>query len=98
MFTPTATLRWVLFIFLLSTHLILTWKAFELDWLYLEIAALAPVIALEEAGIKLDACRGFTCMPGPVGWTLCLAVWSGVHYLAATLLSMCAMKKDAPQA
>lgn len=98
MFTPTATLKWVLFIFLLSTHLFLTWKAFELDWLYLEIAAMAPVIALEEAGIKLEACQGFVCMPGPVGWTFCLAVWSGVHYLAAKLLSVWAMKKDAPHA
>jgi hypothetical protein len=98
MFTPTSTLKWVLFILLLTTHIFLTWKAFELDWLYLEIAAMGPAIALEEAGIRLDACQGFVCLPGPVGWTFCLVVWCAVHYLAAKLLSIWAIKKEPPQA
>jgi hypothetical protein len=93
--TPTAALKWALFIFLLTTHLILTWKAFELDWLYLEIAALGPVLIFEGAGV---GCNGFNCLPGPVGWTFCLLVWSGVHYLVATFLSMWAIKKETPQA
>ena len=98
LFTPTAALKWALFVFLLTTHLILTWKAFELDWLYLEIAAMGPALALEEIGIRLDACHGFICLPGPVGLTFCLLVWSGVHYLAAKFLSMWAIKKETPQA
>jgi hypothetical protein len=98
MFTPTSTLKWVLFILLLTTHIFLTWKAFELDWLYLEIAAMGPAIALEEAGIRLDACQGFVCLPGPVGWTFCLVVWCGVHYLAAKFLSIWAIKKETTQA
>lgn len=95
LFTPTTTLKWTLFILLLTTHLFLTWKAFELNWLYLEIAAMGPTLIFEQAG---TACHGFICLPDAVGWTFCLLVWSGVHYLVATFLSMWAIKKATPQA
>lgn len=80
-----------LFIFLITTHVFLTWKALEFDWFYVQLAAIWPVLVLEAAGIRLDSCQGFICLPGPVGWTLSLAIWGGTHYLLAKLLGKWAM-------
>lgn len=93
MHKPITKLKWTLFIFLLATQIFLTWKALEFDWTFIVIAAIWPVVALESAGIRPESCYEFICMPNAAGWTLCLVVWGGTHYLVAKLLSNWAMRE-----
>lgn len=78
--------KWMLFISLLAVHVLLTWKAFQLDWLLLEEAAIWPVLLLESIRINLSTCHEFICLPNATGWAVCLLVWGVVYYLLATWL------------
>lgn len=88
-------LKWILFLYSLTLHLFLTWKAFEFNWVLLEIAAMGPMLVFETAG--MTSCHEFICLPSAAGWMFCLVVWSGIHYLAARLLSILVMRRDSEE-
>ncbi len=84
--------KWWLFSSLLGAHIFLTWKAFQFNWLLLEEVAIWPVVILESVGINLSSCYEFICLPSAAGWMACLFAWSGIHYLAAVVLSRLGMR------
>jgi hypothetical protein len=94
MLTLTAPrLKWFCFLFTLTLHIFLTWKAFELDWGWLILGAMGPVLIFDFAG--LSSCQQFICMPNAAGWTVCLLFWSAIHYWAAKVLSKIAVENEA---
>lgn len=94
MLTLTAPrLKWFCFVFTLLLHIFLTWKAFQFDWDWLVVASLGPVLIFDAPG--LSSCQQFICFPNAAGLIFCLLVWSGIHYLAAKLISSMLLKETA---